>query len=106
MAGIEYTAYKMNSNGNILCDEESANISKIAIIGKSAIVVRPIFQLDILLNNFTLKPLRSNRPKLQIEIPSIPVLIWGNNGESYCFKSDRNKVGSTIEITPKIEASK
>lgn len=96
----------MNSIGNILCEDESTNISKINIIGKSAIVVKPIFQPDSLLNNFTPKPLKSNRPKLQIEIPSIAVLIRGNNGESYCFKSGRKNVGSTIEITPKIDANK
>lgn len=96
----------MNSNGSILCDDESTNISKIAMIGRIAIVVKPIFQPDNLPNNFTPKPLKSNRQKLQIEIPSIPVLIRGNNGESYCFKSGRKNVGSTIEITPKIDAKK
>ena len=96
----------MNSKGSILWDEESTNISKIAIIGKIAIVDKPIFHPDNLLTNFTLKPLKSNRLKLQIEIPSNPVLISGNNGESYCFKSGRKNVGSTIEITPKIDAKK
>ena len=96
----------MNSNGNILWDDESTNISNIASIGKSAIVVKPIFQPDKLLNNFTPKPLKSNRPKLQNEIPSIPVLIRGNNGESYCFKSGIKNVGSTIEIIPKIDVNK
>lgn len=96
----------MNSNGNKLCDDGSKIISKITKIGKSAIVVKPIFQLDKLLNNFTALPLKSNRPTLQIEIPSIPVLIKGNKGESYCFKSGKKNVGSTIETTPKTAASK
>lgn len=96
----------MNSIGNKLCDEESIIISNIAIIGKRAIVVKPIFQPGSLLNSFTPKPDKSNRPKLQNEIPSIPVLIRGNNGEAYCSKSGRKNVGSRIEITPKIAASK
>lgn len=96
----------MNSIGSILCDDKSTNISKMANIGKSAIVAKPIFQPHNLLSNFTPKPLKSNSPKLQIETPSIPVLIRGNNGESYCFKSGRKNVGSTIEITPKIEDNK
>ena len=96
----------MNSNGNILCVVESKISSNIANIGKSAIVAKPIFQPDNLLNSFTPKPLKNNRTKLQIEIPSIPVLIRGNNGESYCFKSGRKNTGSTMEIIPKIEASK
>jgi len=59
----------MNSNGNKLCDDESTNISITAIIGKIGIVVKPIFQLDKLLNNFKPKPLKNNRPKLHMEIP-------------------------------------
>ena len=106
IAGTEYRTYKIHSNGNKLCDEESTIISDIAIIGKRVIIVKPIFQNDKVLNSFKPKPLNSNRPKLQNDIPSIPVLIRGNNGESYCFKSGRIHVGSTIEITPTIEASK
>ncbi len=96
----------MNSIGSILCDDESTKISKIAIIGNSAIIVSPIFQPDKLLKYFMPKSLRNNSPKLHFEIPSIPVLIKGNSGASYCFKSGINKVGITIEIRPKIEAKR
>jgi hypothetical protein len=82
IAGTEQTAYKMNSIGNKLCDLESTNISKIAIIGKSAIVDKPIFQPDSLFNNFIPNPVKNKRPKLQSEIPSIPVLIIGNKCDS------------------------
>lgn len=96
----------MNSMGNILWDEVSTIISQSTIIGKSAMVVKPIFQLGNWLNSCTPKPLKSNRAKLHREIPSSPVLTMGNKGASYSFKSVRKKVGSTIEITPKMDANK
>ncbi len=89
-----------------MCDDVSVKISTIAITGKSAIVIKPIFQDDNLLNSLTPKPLKNNKAKLHIEIPSIAVLTTGNNGESYCFRLVRKKVGSTIDAKPEIAANK
>ena len=78
----------------------------IARMGKTDMVIKPIFQGDILLNNLTLNPLKNKNKKLHIEIPSIPVLKAGNKGESYCFKSDKKSVGSKIDNKPKIAESR
>ncbi len=75
-------------------------------MGKNAKVANPIFQLLKLLNHFKQNPLKSKRPKLHVEIPSIAVLIIGNNGALYCLKSVINNVGSTIETMPKTPAKR
>lgn len=72
----------MNSNGNILWEVESAIISQIAANGNKIILINPIFQEGASLNNLTIKPDKRRNRKLYLEMPSIPVLSKGNNGDS------------------------
>ena len=60
----------------------------------------PIFQDETSLNSLTINPDKNRKIKLYFDMPSIPVLIKGNKGESYCFKSSRNNVGKIIELIP------
>ena len=77
-------------------------ISQIAANGNKIILINPIFQEGTSLNSLTINPEKIRKPKLYIDMPSIPVLINGNKGESECFKSSRKKTGKTIELIPNI----
>ncbi len=72
----------MNSMGNILWEEESAIISHSVANGNKAILINPIFQNGISLNNLTVEPDTRRKSKLYRENPSILVLINGNSGDS------------------------